>query len=107
MAGIVTASERRRATRRRVLRSGKIFLGFSAIAIDCLIWDESPRGLLAETKVPTAVPERVKIKINDVGTFYAIRRWVIGDFIGFEFIGDQTPKSDVAKNETEVEAPAG
>jgi hypothetical protein len=90
MEAISNSSEKRLATRRRVLRSGKIFLGLSDIAIDCVIWDESSRGLLAETKVPTAVPEQVRIEITGVGTFHAIRSWVIGDFIGFEFISSVT-----------------
>ena len=80
-----------------MLRSGKIFLGLSDIAIDCVIWDKSSLGLLAKTKVPTAVPEQVRIEITDVGTFHAIRRWVVGDFIGFEFIGDQSIRPDAAQ----------
>lgn len=90
MVDIFPGSERRRSKRRRVLRSGKIILGNPEIAIDCIIWDELARGLLATTNVDFAVPKQVKIEIRDSAvTLCANRRWVSGNFIGFGFIDDR------------------
>ncbi len=77
----------RRIKRQRVVKMGKIIFGVSDITVDCLICDETPAGILVETETPVSVPEEVKIKLTNGGTFLAMRRWVLGNKIGFEFIG--------------------
>jgi hypothetical protein len=79
----------RRAKRTRVFKSGKIIFGYTDSTIDCLILDESPHGVRVETTVPTTVPEAVKFRIVGGGTYNAIRRWMLGNSIGFEFVGDR------------------
>jgi hypothetical protein len=79
----------RRINRQRVFKAGKIIFGEADTTVDCLIRDESPAGLLVETDVFVEVPERVKIKIINGGTFLALRRWALGNKIGLEFIGDR------------------
>ncbi len=79
----------RRANRQRVFKSGKIVFGEAGTTVDCLIRDESPTGILIETDVFVEVPEQVKVKITNGGTFLALRRWALGNKIGFEFVGDR------------------
>ncbi|HQT37902.1 MAG TPA: hypothetical protein PK231_00660 [Acidocella sp.] len=79
----------RRIKRQRVVKMGKIIFGASDITVDCLICDETSAGVLVETETPVPVPDEVKIKLTNGGTFRAVRRWVLGNKIGFEFIGNR------------------
>jgi uncharacterized cupin superfamily protein len=92
---------RRRTKRNRVFRSGKIIFGYGDSTIDCLILDESSQGVLVETAAPTEVPEKVQIQIIGRGTFRAIRRWALGNSIGFEFVesSNMHDRTFVAKSE--------
>jgi hypothetical protein len=89
MDDVAPPPEPRRTKRGRVFRSGKIIFGYSDSTIDCLILDESPHGVRVETSVPMTVPEEVKLTIVGGGTYPAIRRWVRGNSIGFEFVGNR------------------
>ena len=90
--------DHRRIKRQRVVKMGKIIFGVSDITVDCLICDETSSGLLVETETPVSIPDEVKIKLTNGGTFRASRRWAFGNKIGFEFIG--TRINDSATSES-------
>jgi hypothetical protein len=85
--GAARPEDMRRVKRQRVLKPGKIIFGISGATIDCFVRDESPQGVLVETDVLVAVPDQVTVKLPGTGTHLALRRWAMGNRIGFEFIG--------------------
>ena len=87
--GATSTLNRRRVTRRRVIKIARLSFGLSGSTIDCEIIDESPYGMLVETNVIVNVPDQLTIRLDSGALFHVIRRWAIGTKIGLEIVGLQ------------------
>jgi hypothetical protein len=81
-------AERRRDSRGRTFKSGKLFYGgFAQSVADCLIIEMSDSGARVETGVMVHVPEIFMLHVN--GADRRVRRmWAVGNQIGVEFLAE-------------------
>ncbi len=81
------SADRRRGSRGRALKSGKlIYGGFNRTIIDCFVVEVSETGARVETGVMVSVPESLVLRLPD-GTERSVRRaWASGNQIGLEFL---------------------
>ena len=78
-------NDRRRETRSKTIRSGKLtYGGFSKTVIDCLVVEVSNRGARIETGVMINVPETVFLNLNGNIVQQMRRCWAIGNQVGLE-----------------------
>ena len=81
--------ERRRETRRRTLKQGRIVLAGLHSTIDCTIRNMSPHGAGLRLMGPMAIPELFRLQITDSGVIQKVRkRWHHNNDIGVEFLPD-------------------
>jgi hypothetical protein len=78
--------ERRRNSRGRTFKSGKLLYGgFTPSVADCLIVEMSDSGARVETSVMVHVPEIFILHVNGADR-HVRRAWAVGNQIGVEFL---------------------
>lgn len=82
---MIGIEERRRISRQRVIKRGRILLGFSDAVIECIVSNESSAGLMIETEMPINLPNDIRVQVNNGPTFPAVVRWMLGKKAGLEF----------------------
>ncbi|MDE2200794.1 MAG: PilZ domain-containing protein [Rhodospirillales bacterium] len=76
---------KRVAKRGMVIKGAKIRFGGSVV--DCIVLNISSGGARIRTDAVVPVPDRVDLCLSGGATFAAVRRWTLGEQIGFQFIG--------------------
>jgi hypothetical protein len=88
--------ERRKASRVPVIKSAKVALGIGQGVYNCLVLDESPKGVLVDFGALVAVPDEVTLQISNGAIYQARRRWSVGTKAGLEYIGERVVTGDTA-----------
>jgi hypothetical protein len=88
--------ERRKASRAPVIKSAKVALGIGQGMYNCLILDESSKGVLVDFGALVAVPDEVTLQISNGAIYQARRCWSVGTKAGLEYIGEQVVTGDTA-----------
>lgn len=89
-------NDRRDFPRRPVIKSAKLLLpaGLGYGIYDCLVLDESPKGVLVDLGTPMDLPEEVNLRLNGA-TYIARRCWSAGNKAGLAFSGGQILQNEV------------
>ena len=78
--------ERRRVSRHRTLKSGKIVLQSGRSVVDCTIRNLSSHGALLLVKSLAGIPEKFDLVLETSGEHHACRiAWRGADRLGVEF----------------------
>lgn len=78
--------ERRTEDRQRVLKGGKVFYNNYAISLDCIIRNESSRGMQISVDPNSALPNAFAVLNRKEGTLADAKVvWKDGDKLGVEF----------------------
>ncbi|MCA0433271.1 MAG: response regulator [Proteobacteria bacterium] len=84
-------TERRRDTRARTLKPGRIYLSDLNSTIDCTIRNLSSGGAGVRLLGPMAIPEFFNLKVSDNGAIRKVRkRWHVNNDLGVEFISESS-----------------
>ena len=78
--------ERRRVSRHRTLKSGKIVLQSGRSVVDCTVRNLSSHGALLLVKSLAGIPEKFDLVLETSGEHHACRiAWSGADRVGVEF----------------------
>ena len=83
---MIRIEERRRISRQRVIKRGRILLGFSDAVIECIVSNESSAGLMIETETSINLPNDIRIQVNNGPIVPVVVRWMLGKKAGLEFV---------------------
>jgi hypothetical protein len=91
-------AERRNAARIPVIKSAKIACGEGASkgVFNCLVLDESDKGVLVDLGTLVNLPDEVTLQFGGGATYVARRRWSAGTKAGLEFVGAQVITGETA-----------
>jgi hypothetical protein len=91
-------AERRIAPRLPVIKSAKLLIGvgYEQAIYNCLVLDESSKGVLVDLGMVVSLPEDVTVQMQGGGAYQARRCWSVGTKAGLEFVSGQVVTSEVA-----------
>jgi hypothetical protein len=88
--------ERRINARAPVIKSAKVAIGIGQGMYNCLVLDESSKGVLVDFGALVTLPDEVTLQISNGAMYQARRRWSVGTKAGLEYIGEQVVTDDTA-----------